>query len=354
VSARYQMCVASIGGDLSHPRDRMVKAVLEMGHIPIDLVATGLLREESHDTVDAHLGRTDYLILLVGRSEDIAPKDLAAFERAYTCAGELGVPVLGLVEGGSAPPRRKRMSIIGHSRPGGMESFIQTLQGNPNVLVESLDGISDSAAWVLIRLIEKYRRPGWVSATTLPSGNVASELARLSAENAEFRSRLESLQTDDEARLETRLEAARRALLENMILIPLWDRSSNRWEKPVETSLHEFFVRLAPELVVESSLSDASQFVPTGVCELDPGDFTSRWVVPPNSLNLWFTDLMALGLVQPSLIKHHAKDVNQYWTLTGDGREMLSRVRRSVLATGGHRHVGFTAEHPIPVRPNTQ
>ena len=35
-------------------------------------------------------------------------------------------------------------------------------------------------------------------------------------------------------------------------------------------------------------------------------------------------------------------------TFTPDGREMLSRVRRSVLETGGHRHVGFTAEYRIP------
>jgi hypothetical protein len=332
----------------------MVKAVLEMGHIPIDLVATGLLQEDATHTVDAHLGRTDYLILLVGRGEGVSQEELAAIERTYDCAGELAVPILALLEGGSATPRRKRMSLMGHPRSGGSDAFIERVKGNPKVLVESLDGIADSAAWVLIRLIERYRRPGWVSATTLPSDDVASELARLSAENAEFRSKIESLGISDDAQLETRLEAARRALLENMILIPLWDRSSNRWEKPVETSLYEFFIRLAPELVVESSLADASQFVPTGVCELDPGDFTSRWVVPPNSLNLWLTDLMALGLVQPSLIKHHAKDVNQYWTLTSEGREMLSRVRRSVLETGGHRHVGFTAEHPIPVQPNRQ
>lgn len=350
MSARYQMCVAAVGDDLHVDRERMVRAVLEMGHIPIDLVATGLLQEESQDTVDRHIGRTDYLIFLVGREEG---EWLEAVEHTYDCAGEHGVPVLVLIEGGSAP-RRKRMSIIDPARSTKLDQFVEKLRSSPKVLVESLDSVSSSAAWVIIRLIEKYRRPGWVSSTTLPSGDVATELARLSSENAELRSRLDSVRTDDEGREDARLEAARRALLENMIMIPLWDRSSNKWEKPVEVSLYEFFIRLAPELVVENSLNDTSQFVPTGVCELDPGDFTSRWVVPPNNLNLWFTDLMALGLVQPSTIKHHTKDNNQYWTLTADGRKMISRVRRSVLQTGGHRHVGFTAEHPIPILPNQE
>ncbi len=325
----------------------MVKAVLDMGHLPIDLVATGLFEDGSQDTVDRHIGRTDYLILLVGRGDGVSDGALAAVERTYESAGAHGVPVLALL-GEQAASGNESMSTMGSVETSGVESLTQQLQTNSKAIVETLKNVGESAAWVLIKLIEKYRRPGWVSSSTLPSGDVASELARLSSENADLRAQVDSVQTDDEGRTEARLDAARISLDENMILIPLWDRSTNRWEKPVERSLYEFFIRLAPEMVVEKSLNEASQFVPTGVCELDPGDFTTRWVVPPNNINLWFTDLMALGLVQPSSVRHHTKDTNQYWTLTPDGREMLSRVRRLVLDTGGHRHVGFTTEHRIP------
>ncbi len=119
MSARYQMCVAAVGDNLHLDRERMVKAVLEMGHIPIDLVATGLLQDESHDTVDRHIGRSDYLIFLVGREEG---EWLEAVEHTYDCAGEHGVPVLVLIEDGSAP-RRKRMSIIGPARPTKLDQF---------------------------------------------------------------------------------------------------------------------------------------------------------------------------------------------------------------------------------------
>ncbi len=330
----------------------MVKAVLDMGHLPIDLVATGLFEDGSQDTVDRHIGRTDYLILLVGDGDGVSDEAFAAVERTYESAGDHGVPVLALLVE-QATPSKKSTSVMGSVKTG-VESLTQQLKTNSKAIVETLDNVGASAAWVLIKLIETHRRPGWVSSTMLPSGDVASELARLSSENADLRSRLDSVQTDDEGKTEERLQAAGIALNENKIVIPMWDRSTNRWEKPVETSLYEFFIRLAPEMVVEKSLNEASQFVPTGVCELDPGDFTTRWVVPPNNINLWFTDLMALGLVQPSTIKHHPKDTNQYWTLTPDGREMLSRVRRSVLETGGHRHVGFTAEYRIPNLPRPE
>ena len=341
------MCVASVGDDLRVERERMVKAVLDMGHLPIDLVATGLFEDGSKDTVDRHIGRTDYLILLVGDGDGVSDEAFAAVERTYESAGNHGVPVLALLVE-QATPSKESMSVMGSVKTSGVESLTQQLKTNSKAIVETLDNVGASAAWVLIKLIETHRRPGWVSSTTLPSGDVASELARLSSENADLRAKLGSVQTDDEDKTEERLQAAGIALNENKIVIPMWDRSTNRWEKPVETTLYEFFIRLAPEMVVEKSLNEASQFVPTGVCELDPGDFTTRWVVPPNNINLWFTDLMALGLVQPSSSRHHPKDTNQYWTLTPDGRDMLSRVRRSVLETGGHRHVGFTSEYRVP------
>ena len=70
INVRYQMCVMSVGDGIDPQRDRLIGAVLEMGHIPIDLVRAGLLEEHSRDTVDRHIARTDYLILVLGRVDD--------------------------------------------------------------------------------------------------------------------------------------------------------------------------------------------------------------------------------------------------------------------------------------------
>ena len=171
MSARYQMCVASVGDDLRDSRERMVKAVLEMGHLPVDLIATELFEDGSQDTVDRHMGRTDYLILLVDRGAGVSDEALAAVERIYESAGRHGVPVLALL--GEQAARKKRMSIMGSVKTSGVESLTQQLQTNSKAIVETLENVGASAAWVLIKLIEKFRRPGWVSSTTLPSGDVA-------------------------------------------------------------------------------------------------------------------------------------------------------------------------------------
>ncbi len=118
----------------------MVKAVLEMGHLPIDLVATGLFEDGSRDTVDRHIGRTDYLILLVGGGDGVSDEALVAVERTYESAGEHGVPVLALL-GEQAAPRKKRVSIMGSVKTSGVESLTQQLQTNSNAIVETLDNV---------------------------------------------------------------------------------------------------------------------------------------------------------------------------------------------------------------------
>ena len=176
--------------------------------------------------------------------------------------------------------------------------------------------------------------------------DVATELVRLTKETTDLRHQLDLTNPERPTGGLTEDHETTLSLNENKIVIPIWERANSTWEKPAELTLYDFFVRLSPEMVIEISVSDAAEFIPTGVVEMDPIEHV-RWVVPHRSVNLWFTDLMALGLVTPSERKHSAKDQGHYWTLTEAGRKFLAQVRRSVLETGGHRHVGFTSEFPI-------
>ena len=332
VDVRYLISIASAGAELRAEREKIARAVLTMGHVPVDLTGAGVLEHEAPEAVERYIARSDYFIVIVADEDEDSAAELRQLEVAYGYAGQHEVPVLGLVVGDSGP--------VG---------LIDQIRENSIGMTEDQENIGESAGWLLIKMIQAYGRPGWMSTTELPSGEVASELARLSRENTEYREQLRLVDPEGSVSEDQRLESSIHALHENKILIPLWERTTNTWEKPFEVDLYNFFVRIAPELAVEASANDIASFIPSGVCEMDAEDVRARWVVPPASLNLWFTDLMSLGLMAPSPKRHGPKDNNQYWTLTGDGRELLSRVRRSVLEMGGHRHVGFTQEFRIPI-----
>ena len=345
MNVRYQVSIVSVGGELQTERTQMVKSVVALGHFPVDLTAAGVLERDSLDAVERHLGRSDYFILIIERGASRPSTELERVARALDYAAERGLPVLGIGAGDVGEGQVAKSDAATAELPI-LEGLVEKIRSGSKSMFVSFEQVAESAVWVLVKLIDTYERAGWVSSTELPSGDVASELVRLTTENADLR---EQLHLDDPQRgLEVMSQAQETtlALNENKILIPIWERAGSTWEKPIELTLYDFFVRLAPELLVESSVSDAAEFIPTGVCELEPVDHV-RWVVPHRSVNLWLTDLMALSLVTPSERRRAAKDQGHYWTLTQAGREFLADVRRSALNTGGHRHIGFTSEFPI-------
>jgi len=342
MNIRYQVSLASLGADLPAERQLMVRTIAEMGHIPIDLTATDILNMDP-GIMRRHLERSDYLALIVAQREESAPTDFNRVQLACNLAADQAVPILGLVvEGDLAVP-------AADSEQQEIKRFLQRLRMSPIGLVEECKDINLMVASALNRLFDRFERPGWISGNALPSSDIATELARLTRENADLRSQVPTTQEQEERDV-ARLDAITRALEENKILIPMWERASSTWEKPVEMSLFDFFVRFAPELVVETSTATASEFIPIGVCEMNPKGLQARWIVPHHDLNLWLTDLMALGLVRPSKRKHAARDQNQYWRLTRTGRKFLAHIRRTALQTGGHRHVGFTSEFPVVMK----
>jgi hypothetical protein len=334
---RYQFTILSIGPELERERAWFTESVVAAGHLYIDLTATGVLARDPSDTVARHMGRSDYLVLIVDAAATPPREEMDRIGAAYNHAVREEVPVLCLVKGS--------LKANGNDQPGSIEHFVEKVEINSIGTVEALPPLKDSSDRLVSRLIDTYPRPGFVSTRALPGPAVADELARLASENAELRERLG--ERDSDRVNQARRDAVVRLLKANQIIIQLWERAASEWEKPIEMSMYDFFLKIGPELVVEKSAADANQFIPIGVCELDPTRTQSGWLVPPHTLNLWFTDLMALGLVEPSPRDHHRKDVNQYWSLTRDGREILGEIRRQVLERGGHRNLGFTQEFPI-------
>jgi hypothetical protein len=330
IDRRYQITLMLLHPVAVHQVWSLVEGIIDEGHVPIALLLPGT----AEDALNRHLDRTDVLVLLMRGADLRDPPPI--WEPLVHGSLERSIPLLAVPVGGEAVPAR------------GESAFVDALRDHPMGFLETTERFDDVTLRRLTRLIDAYERPGWVRGTELPTDNVVNELARLSRENETYRRRIAA--EDREAHELARREAVLRALEVNRILIPLWPSGAADydWRNPFEISLYDFFLRIAPEVAVERSAEALSSFIPTGVCEHDPKLYREGWPVPSNQLNLWLTDLMALGLVGPSKRQHRRRDEGQYWTLTKRGRSLLAEVRRRALEGGGHRHVGFTSEFPIP------
>ena len=189
MNVRYQVAIASVGGELQTERAQMVKSVVALGHFPVDLTAAGVLDRDSLDAVERHLGRSDYFILIVERGDVQPSTELERVEFALNYAAERGLPVLGIGAGDSGEGQGAKPDAATAELPL-LEGLVEKLRSGSKSMFVSFDQVAESGVWVLVKLIDTYKRSGWVPSSELPKGDVASELVRLYTENADLRERL--------------------------------------------------------------------------------------------------------------------------------------------------------------------
>lgn len=63
---KYQIFVSSTYEDLKEERDQAIKAILEMGHIPVGMEMFSAADEEQWQLIARQIEATDYYIIIVG------------------------------------------------------------------------------------------------------------------------------------------------------------------------------------------------------------------------------------------------------------------------------------------------
>jgi hypothetical protein len=63
---KYQIFVSSTYEDLKEERDQAIKAILEMGHIPVGMEMSSAADEEQWQLITRQIEATDYYIIIVG------------------------------------------------------------------------------------------------------------------------------------------------------------------------------------------------------------------------------------------------------------------------------------------------
>ena len=91
-------------------REQVIKAVLEMGHIPVGMEMFSAGDEQQWALIQRQLNDIDYYIVVIAhRYGSVDDTGLSYTEKEYNYAVEIGIPVIGLVIDDSASltfPRR--------------------------------------------------------------------------------------------------------------------------------------------------------------------------------------------------------------------------------------------------------
>ena len=328
MSSKYQIFVSSTYNDLKEPRDLVIKAILEMGHIPVGMEMFSAADEEQWSIIQRQIDQSDYYVLIMAnRYGSVTKEGISYTEKEYDYAKSQSIPCLGFVLESSA----SWPSNFTDTDPVQVEAlnvFREKVKSRPVSFWKNIDDLYGKCSIALMKAFTAYPREGWVRASQYIDGKSTAELIRLSSENAMLREQLEksrSANDDQKAKAERDYLAVMRA---NKRPMWVWRKGAEDWEEVKLVPLLFLFQVLAPEMMVELALNEMGDTVAVLVCGMQLNELRRPYPMPSNFVKEWVADFSALGLVVPSKRKKPVADKDEYWTLSERGKECLVLIRR--------------------------
>lgn len=331
MSKKYQIFISSTYLDLVKEREQVIKACLEMGHIPVGMEMFSAADEEQWKTIQRQIDEIDYYVILMAhRYGSTTDEGISYTEKEYDYAVSKGIPVLGFVIDEAAAWPADRIDN-GEDKKISLVSFKEKIRSKLVNFWSNKDELHAKFSIALMKAIVNNPRSGWIKAEDSISSDVMKELSRLSSENATLRKENEilvkiKLETEDKNKEIINI------LSKNKRQMHIWYTNDKDWSELDEVSLLQIFQAIAPNLLGENENLKIANDV---ALHFSGGEsYRGNWPVPSNHLSSWITDLHALDLIESSKKKHQVSDKNDYWALTKKGRGLIGSIRKLQLMAG--------------------
>lgn len=190
---KYQIFVSSTYEDLRDERNEVIKACLNMGHIPVGMEMFNAADEEQWAVITRTIDQCDYYVVIVAhRYGSTTPQGLSFTEKEYDYAVAKGVPVLGFVieDGASWPNDRIDKDA---SSVQGLESFKSKVRQKMVRFWHSAQELRSQFVESLATSINTKPQRGWVRAPEATDVDVAQVVSNLTEENAKLRAQIQQL-----------------------------------------------------------------------------------------------------------------------------------------------------------------
>lgn len=192
---KYQVFLSSTYSDLVDEREGIIKAILEMYHIPIGMEMFSAEDEDQWEIIRRTIEVSDYYILILGLRYGSQTSDRISFtQKEYEYALSKKIPILAFV-------MNDEVSLSKDKRDDDLtqvNSFRELVLTNSKMAQfwETKDQLIKSVSISLMKQIMQKPGIGWIRGDTENSNDALSkELSALSKENRELRERVVELES---------------------------------------------------------------------------------------------------------------------------------------------------------------
>lgn len=195
ISTKYQVFLSSTYSDLVDERESIIKAILEMYHIPIGMEMFSAEDEDQWEIIRRTIEVSDYYVLVLGLRYGSKTSEGISFTRKeYEYALEKNIPILAFVMKDTVPlPKDKRDDDLSE-----INAFRELVLKNSRMAQfwETKDQLIRNVSISLMKQIMQKPGIGWIRGDNARADEALSkELTALSRENRELRERVIELES---------------------------------------------------------------------------------------------------------------------------------------------------------------
>ena len=338
---RFQVFISSTFRDLIDERQAVLKAVLELDHMPAGMELFPAADDTAWQLIKDVIDSSDYYVLLIGgRYGSLDEEGIGYTEKEYDYARKTKKAVIPLLH--AKPdnlPREKTETDPEAWKK--LEAFRKKVEAKHTcVYWETAEELKAKVIVGLTANIKRHPAIGWIRADAVPTDATVRDVLSLRDQVSKLEGELQKIRTEappgtedlmqDDDEFEVKYSFAARKPDESYY-------EKVGYEAAIYPTWNEIFAGVSPVLIDETSegsLRSAFKTHFTRIAEKELEDdkdlkehILSDFDFEQTQVDTCLVQLRALGLIRESDRKRSVTDKQTYWKLTPFGDRMMVQLR---------------------------
>lgn len=340
---RYQIFVSSTFTDLKDERQGVLKAILELDHMPAGMELFPATDASAWQLIKDVIDASDYYVLIIGgRYGSLDETGIGYTEKEYDHAVATKKPVVPLLhENPDNLPRDKtEVDVATWKR---LEAFREKVEKRHTcVYWKSADDLKSKVIVGLTAITKRQPMVGWVRADEVPTGATLIEVLTLRNRVAELESVSAARDAGPPPGTEGLAQGSDRVDLSVIFTARL--RASRyphehdtRFRGSINPTWNQIFAAVAPKMTNEATDSALQMSLKSFISQeaqrvyQENKQFKDKNLLDfshvSSEVDTCIIQLRALGLIKINDKKRSVKDIGTYWTLTPYGDALMVQLR---------------------------
>ena len=334
---RYQVFISSTFYDLKEERQAVLKAILELDHMPGGMELFPASDESAWRLIQDVIDASDYYVLIIGgRYGSLDEAGLGYTEKEYDYAIQAKKPIIPLLHENPDNLPRGKTETDGQSWEK-LKSFRSKVEKRHTCVYWK--SVEDLKAKVIIGLTTAIKRSpavGWVRADQVPSGATVTDVLKLRNRISELEKEAEESNVTPPKGTEDLEQGDDCFGIPCTFCVEQDDSDEVHLGGEISLTWNEIFAAVAPTMINEAKVDDLksafrSFFIRSTLAAYKKGKYKnhefSSFHFPNEKMDTCIIQFRALGLIKESNRQRSIKDTQTYWSLTPYGDYVMTQLR---------------------------